>query len=154
MHKWATAMASRVLESVLGSPILVTWTSCSSCCSTPRCSTGSSGVGRRRAARRPLRGGPRRRPAPTDDRPRERSPQGAPQLARLERERRSGRLSFPDFRRRYARLAGREPAEDPRREGPYGPSTPAIAGFLDRVAAMAAGDWDLAEEHLSNLQAN
>jgi hypothetical protein len=77
-----------------------------------------------------------------------------PRLVRLERERRSGRLSLPDFRRRYARLAGREPAEDPRREGPYGPGTPAIAGFLDRVGAMASGDWDLAEEHLRNLQAN
>jgi len=62
---------------------------------------------------------------------------------------------LPEFRRRYARLAGREPGEDPARIGGlYGPATAAVGTFLDRLQAMAAAEWDLAEEHLANLQAN
>lgn len=76
-------------------------------------------------------------------------------LTRLELDRRAGRLSLPDFRRRYARLAGREPDEDPATErAAFGPNTDAIADFLDRVRGMADADWDVAEEHLRNLQAN
>jgi hypothetical protein len=76
------------------------------------------------------------------------------QLARLERDRQTGRLSLPDFRRRYARLAGRDPDGDPAHtDGPYGPNSVAVAAFLDRAGAMGAADWDQAEEHLGNLPA-
>jgi hypothetical protein len=76
-------------------------------------------------------------------------------MTRLELDRRAGRLSLPDFRRRYARLAGREPAEDPARmRDALGPNASAIEDFVGRVRAMAGADWDLAEEHLRNLQAN
>ena len=76
-------------------------------------------------------------------------------LARLEHDRRAGRLSLPEFGRRYARLAGREPSADPARmELPYGPNSAALEDFLGRVRAMDAAGWDAAERHLDNLQAN
>ena len=69
--------------------------------------------------------------------------------------RRAGRLSLPDFRRRYAPLAGREPAADPAAMNDLlGPNSAAIRDYLGRVRGMAGADWDLAEEHLRNLQAN
>lgn len=78
-----------------------------------------------------------------------------PDLTQLERDRATRRLSLLEFRRRYARLAGSEPGQDPVRSGGlYGPATAAVEAFLDRLQGMAAAEWDLAEEHLANLQAN
>lgn len=76
------------------------------------------------------------------------------QLARLESDRRAGRLSLAEFRRRYAGLARGEPSDDPAQSGPYGPNTEALKGFIDRVRAMDRAQWDLAEAHLRNLHAN
>ncbi|HYW23100.1 MAG TPA: hypothetical protein VE953_02985 [Terriglobales bacterium] len=86
---------------------------------------------------------------------RENARRRVPQMACLELDRRAGRLSLPDFRRRYARLAGREPAGDPANvEGAFDPSTAAIKDFLVRVQAMTEADWEGAEEHLRNLLGN
>jgi len=76
------------------------------------------------------------------------------QLAGLESDRRAGRLSLAEFRRRYAGLARGEPSDDPAQSGPYGPNTEALKGFIDRVRAMDRAQWDLAEAHLRNLHAN
>jgi len=76
------------------------------------------------------------------------------QLVRLECDRRAGRLSLTEFRRRYAGLAHGQPSDDPAETGPYGPNTEALKGFIDRVRAMDRAQWDLAETHLRKLHAN
>jgi hypothetical protein len=76
------------------------------------------------------------------------------QLTGLERERRAGRLDLPEFRRRYSRLARREPADDPARQARYGPNSAELERFVARVRSMGPADWSAAEEHLRNLQAN
>lgn len=76
------------------------------------------------------------------------------ELARIERERRNGRINLSEFRRRYARVARREPAEDPAHLGVYGPDTAAVERFLAAIGAIAPRDWAAPEEHMRNLLAN
>lgn len=77
-----------------------------------------------------------------------------PALAGLERERRDGRLDLPEFQRRYRRLAGRPPGDDPARHPAYGPNAAELERFVARVRRMGPADWTAAEEHLRNLEAN
>lgn len=82
---------------------------------------------------------------------RERRRRNVAGLVRLETERRRGELALAEFSRRYARIAGREPSEDPAAAGPLGPHGAAIERHLARLGAAG---WDSISEHLVNLEAN
>ncbi len=79
---------------------------------------------------------------------------GVPTLLELEAQRQAGRSGLAEFRRRYAAVAGCEPTEDPAFSAVLGPHADVVNRLLTKLRSMQESDWDLAEEHLRNLQAN